>query len=357
MALILRGKFYHYRFMAGARRYCGSTKQTHKGRAETFERNLIARILEGDGPAPGKSPRLSDFSVTYLAHTVKRVASGSLKPRTHECYQYGVKLLSGTPIWRMRLDQVNRPAAEELTFRGGPATANQALRTLRAMLGYAEQLGILRAVPTIDLREEEGRIRIFAPWEEEMFLRHASPVLRDILTIMFDCGMRPDEVCRMKWEDIRWQEGTILVQRGKSIRARRHVGLTERMRETLAGTKRRNEKWKRAESPYVFPSPRNANGHAENLSQVWARTYDRVERELRPKRIKLAPGLVPYCARHTYATHYLRGGGDVGQLSRLMGHSDIRTTMRYVHLVDAGESAKVMDRHNERKLQIVRKQA
>ncbi|MCY7352030.1 MAG: tyrosine-type recombinase/integrase [Cytophagaceae bacterium] len=36
--------------------------------------------------------------------------------------------------------------------------------------------------------------------------------------------------------------------------------------------------------------------------------------------------------RHTFATMFLRKNGKVQVLQRLLGHGDIQTTMRYVHL-------------------------
>jgi integrase/recombinase XerD len=37
--------------------------------------------------------------------------------------------------------------------------------------------------------------------------------------------------------------------------------------------------------------------------------------------------------RHTFATNYLRQGGDIVRLSMVLGHSQITTTQRYLHLV------------------------
>jgi integrase/recombinase XerD len=37
--------------------------------------------------------------------------------------------------------------------------------------------------------------------------------------------------------------------------------------------------------------------------------------------------------RHTFATSYLKNGGELVRLSRILGHSQITTTMRYLHLV------------------------
>jgi integrase/recombinase XerD len=37
--------------------------------------------------------------------------------------------------------------------------------------------------------------------------------------------------------------------------------------------------------------------------------------------------------RHTFATHYLRAGGDIVRLSLILGHTEVSTTMRYLHLL------------------------
>jgi hypothetical protein len=36
--------------------------------------------------------------------------------------------------------------------------------------------------------------------------------------------------------------------------------------------------------------------------------------------------------RHTFASHYAMHGGDMYVLKELLGHQDLKTTMRYAHL-------------------------
>ncbi len=43
----------------------------------------------------------------------------------------------------------------------------------------------------------------------------------------------------------------------------------------------------------------------------------------------------PHRWRHTYATSLVRRGEDIHVVQRLMGHSNIATTSRYLHLSDA----------------------
>ncbi len=44
------------------------------------------------------------------------------------------------------------------------------------------------------------------------------------------------------------------------------------------------------------------------------------------------PGQVTHILRHTFASHYMMGGGDILTLQRILGYSSITVTMRYAHL-------------------------
>lgn len=48
-----------------------------------------------------------------------------------------------------------------------------------------------------------------------------------------------------------------------------------------------------------------------------------------------APRRTLHATRHTFATAYLRHGGNVFALQRVMGHSDLETTKRYAHMTTA----------------------
>jgi len=351
-----RGDIYHYRFMQGSRLYRGSTKETSVKAAKEFLRILKQGLKDRTiHPDMRKSPTLQEFSVRFLAHIDKRKESGDLDRDTQRTYHNGWRLLSATPIVHMRLDQIGRPDAAELEFPGSPSNANQALRTLSRMLNYAAEIGYLRAAPKIPLRKEQERIVVIAPWLEDLLLDLAPYPLHAVITIMLDCGMRPDEVCRMRWEHVYFGDRQIYIPYGKTRNAKRYVGLTERMREAFDDQKRWNQTKRKADSPWVFPSWKGKE-HIANPKDAWQDLMVAAATATQKRNLPALPdGLVLYSCRHTFATNFLReSNGDVGRLMALMGHSDMKTTMKYLHPSTAG-AARIMDRHNQgRKLRLVK---
>lgn len=57
--------------------------------------------------------------------------------------------------------------------------------------------------------------------------------------------------------------------------------------------------------------------------------------------LKIHKKVTFHVARHTFATSFLRAGGQVEKLQRLLGHSDIKQTMIYVHIVQADANSEV----------------
>lgn len=50
------------------------------------------------------------------------------------------------------------------------------------------------------------------------------------------------------------------------------------------------------------------------------------------ERLKIVETILPHKWRHTFATRFLRNGGDIETLRLLLGHTNLSTTQMYLHL-------------------------
>jgi integrase len=131
--------------------------------------------------------------------------------------------------------------------------------------------------------------------------------------VLLDCGLRPDECYRLRWEQYR--EGSLHIATGKTANARLTIRLSERgaavleMRQPATG------------GDWLFPAP-TRSGHI-GLSSL---------KKQHAKACKLAKleHLPLYIFRHTCLTRWA-GHMDPYSLAHFAGHSSFVTTRRYVH--------------------------
>ncbi len=296
-------------------------------------------VQQGGNVMLRKAPLLKELAKRFLEHIQKQKLAGSLDADTVYCYRNGWRLLQSTEVAHMRLGHIGTSEAAVLVFPGGPSNANQALRTLRRMLSYAADVGVLRGVPRIKLRKEYGREGIITPEWEALLLRVAEDLLGDILTIIFDCGMRPEEVMRMKPEHIQWDRDRLLVPYGKSMRSKRYLPLSNRMRSLLRARQVKGE--------WVFPAE-SESGHRATITKAWHATVKVANKEALLRGIPPIPStIVPYSARHTFATRYLDEGGDIASLMKLLGHSSLSVTQKYLH-PEVDKAAEIVNKRNRK---------
>ena len=305
-------------------------------------------VQQGGNVMLRKAPLLREFKKQFLEYNKKRMLAGSMDTDTERCYRNGWRLLEPTDVAHMRMDQIGASDAEVLVFPGGPSNANQAIRTLRRMLSYAAEVGILRAVPRLKLREEHTREGTFTREMETLLLRNASDPLYDVLVVMLDCGMRPEEVMRMRWEHIYWDRNCVLVPFGKSFRSKRYLALSNRMRSRL--------RTRQSDSEWVFPAltkkgkPRSKSGHRVSVSKQFYEAVELANREASRLNLPQVPAsYVVYTARHTYATRYLDEGGNIAALQKLLGHHSLGTTQKYLH-PELQEAAEIVNRRNRKEV-------
>ena len=151
------------------------------------------------------------------------------------------------------------------------------------------------------------------------------PRHRVLFLVAYSAGLRVSEIVKLRPLDIDSGRMVIRVEQGKGAKDRLSV-LSPRLLEVLRDHCRREPP-----GEFLFPS-RDGKGHlrAGALQLAFSRA------KLRAKIEK--PGGI-HLLRHSFATHMLEAGADLHTLQRLLGHRSIRTTTRYLHLMDPARCA------------------
>jgi site-specific recombinase XerD len=145
---------------------------------------------------------------------------------------------------------------------------------------------------------------------------------RALLMTLYGTGMRRTEVSLLKVSDIDSRRMMIRVERGKGG-AGRDLPLSPALLETL----REYWRWKKPRT-YIFPSSTGHHGPDKPISDktVW---YACKEAALHAR---ITKHVTPHTLRHSWATHLLEAGTDLRTIQVLLGHVDLETTARYLHL-------------------------
>ena len=145
---------------------------------------------------------------------------------------------------------------------------------------------------------------------------------RLVILLLYASGMRVSELVGLRVGDVDLSRLQLRIRRGKGRKER--VALLSPM---LTDTLREQTHGRHPESPVI---PSNAGG------ALTARSIQKVV-----GRAAAAGGVegkvTPHSLRHAFATHLLEQGSDLAVIQVLLGHADLRTTMRYIHLRDPGQ--------------------
>lgn len=334
MAVYKRGNVWWYEFTFCGERIRESTKQGNRRVAEQMEAARRTALAKGEvGIADRrKFPTLRQFAPRFEKHIE---ATCGEKPRTVDFYKSKLRfLLAHEPLAGLRLDRIDEAAIEEyVQSRLGaksrrkrqlsPATINRELATLRRLLRLAQEWREIQRVPRIRLlRGERNREFILSHDLELAYLRILPPVLADVATVLLDTGLRLGELLSLEWPQVHLEPangakfGYLTVVSGKSkSRRSRNVPLTERVVAVL-------RRWGPRESGLVFH-----RGDGKPLSSTLLDQQHARAREA----LKLPKDFVLHSLRHTYGTRLGETGADAFTIMKLMGHSTVTVSQRYVH--------------------------
>lgn len=202
------------------------------------------------------------------------------------------------------------------------ASVNKHITALKSVVKYATGREIKfeklkerkKIIPTIS---KQTLNKIFSYYQKNMKNRFT---FRNyvFLKLLLDTGMRMNEIINIQLKDIDFDTSSIHIKISKTD-VDRYVCFTDSTKQLLM-------KYVVTQSinKYVFYDFNT--GKKLTTSSVECLIY-RLK-----KKLCIEENITPHKWRHTFATGFIKNGGDLETLRLLLGHSNLKTTQKYLHL-------------------------
>lgn len=254
--------------------------------------------------------RFDDFAESYLEHS-------KANKRSWQRDRTSLKSLSGC-FGDMLLSKINAGHIEKYKSlriaEVSPASVNRELACLSALFTLAKKSKLVDENPAREvqnLQERKIAMKVLNEEEARRLVDVSTGSLKSIVIIALNTGMRSGEIFSMRWNDVDFDQHFIFIKMTKSGVARK-VPMNAVVAAALKTMKREGE--------FVFVNPKTGRP----LTTVH-RSFKSACTKARINDLRF------HDLRHTAASWMVMGGVDLVTVAQILGHSDIKMTMRYAH--------------------------
>lgn len=337
MALREREGHWHYRFNLNRQSFSGSTnlEATERNRkaAMKFEADELvkARVQQALGRTEATRVSFIDAAADFLnwCEKVEYREKENTWKRIHSSFTSIMGFFHDRRVGDLTPGDVERFKTWRLdTLHVKAVSLRHDLHNFSLFCQYARKQRWLTGDPMEDVSipsdAEAVRDNILTLEMEERFFARAFEVkdrtgrrnLYDLGRLMILQGPRPEELMALKQEHVHLDRMEMEIVKGKSKAAKRTLVLCEESAEILQARLDGKSVW-------VFPSDRRKGRPISKLQYP----MDKVCRESEVS-------CVIYDLRHTFATRMVEAGNGIETVAKILGHANLRSVMRYVHLSD-----------------------
>jgi len=244
-----------------------------------------------------------------------------------------------------------------------PSTQNQALNGILFLYRHVLEMDVPWLDDVVRAASRKRVPVVLCPDEVRAILGLLRTPHDRIVGLLYGSGLRINEALRLRVKDIDFSRRELVVRSGKGDKDRVTVladrcvaGMREQVGKALAvaATDRRQgrggvllpyalaRKYPNARFEpawqYVFPAARISRDPQSGLRARHHILDQSVQRAVKTaaRQCRIFKPVTCHAFRHSFATHLLEGGADIRTVQELLGHSDVRTTMIYTHVINRG---------------------
>lgn len=272
-------------------------------------------------------PETTPSIPTFADYVQDRKYTKNVSPKTLAWYKDVERVFGSVDIHNIR-PSLRQLIQAQLEKGNKPVSVNSWLTGIRAYLMWLHNEGFLKEKPRVELLKFEQKvIATFTTAQVEKLLafKPASATTRRThaaTCLLLDSGLRVAEMVALSPADVDF-ENLLLKVHGKGNK-QRIVPMSFELRKRL---------WQ-----YQMKAARNSHGLGDvryffgtrTNTRVTVRNFQRDFKVLGKQLGIVGVRMSPHTLRHTFAVNYLRAGGNLFYLSKILGHTSITTTQRYL---------------------------
>jgi integrase len=330
----LNGKQVNYRL--------GIDGQMTPAQARDLAKNKIAEVTQGlDVQAVRKHDRTktkySKFSTLQFFLEEKYAPwLKSRNPKTAEktikAFASSFPTLMGFQLSDITAWEIEKWRNKRLTDGVKPATTNRQINTIKGCLSRAVEWGAINShdlnkVKTLTV--DNSKVRYLSKDEEKRLRENLKDSDTDFLEVIvllaLNTGMRKGELLSLEWNHINFDNKIVTVdfQNAKSGHTR-HLPLNTQAFNAL-------KLWQQETDGIGFVFKDKKNAQLKDFPYVWGALLD--EAQITNFRF--------HDLRHHFASKLVMASVDLNTVRELLGHSDLKMTLRYAHLAPEHKAAAV----------------
>lgn len=280
----------------------------------TFD-ELLERYIETFRDQKAFRSKMCNFPILRIYFSGKRlsdITSYDLQKFRNERKATPVK----TGIERVFRDYKVKDISPKIQRERSVADVNRILSTLRHMFTKAVEWEMMEKSPfskvkNLFYKENNRRLRFLTEDEEERLLFYCKDHLKPIVITALNTGMRKGEILKLKWPQIR--NGFIYLHKTKTNESRQ-IPLNDTLNNLFKSLP------VNIKSEYVFCDSEG-------------KPYDDIKKSFNHALKKSCiEDFHFHDLRHTFASRLVMRRASLKAVQELLGHKDIKMTMRYAHL-------------------------